>query len=688
MRKYLLLVMLFWMPAFGQEATEIPTRYQNAIAELEALIQTDISENQLVGVTVAFSQGDVHWSKGYGFSDLENKTAASEKSSYRMASVSKPMTAVGILELVEQGKVDLDAEVQTYLPNFPRKQWPLTVRQLLGHLGGVSHYRNYSAEALTVNDMTTEEALQIFQDWELLAEPGTEYNYTTYGYNVLWAIIESAAGMSFQDFMTSKVWQPLEMNNTSVDYLYQLIPDRVQGYRIRNGHVENSVPVSTSLKIGGGGTRATATDMVHFAKGLSAGKVLDKATRNEMWTSMSTKAGRTTYYAMGWSVDGLSGRYLVAHGGAQEGTRTDLAHFPGIDLTIAVASNLENSSPRKYSRFLAYEMLGLNRNLPNPYFSNEGDKQLHSALRKCLNQGVAYYDWQKKASNSNDAHVAEAFALLNNDNLTSELVNAGSNAIGKRAWQTAGSYMAMQIARLAPKQLPLIYNQAPLEMAVAYHTAVAGRADVPTSHQFTPSVAAKLKTWNANWKSLQNDGGLEIKANSDVKMLESQFKKKYGNSALVPDYSERIWQMVQEAFAVNPKQAYALAKLGVEQYPNSATALGAYGIVDVVMGSRESGAKSLRKSIKLDSRGPANQNNLNNLAYRVGGLGQPAAAVKLLSVAVELNPDVANLRDSLGEFYLATGDKEKAIASYKKAIELDPDFQNPKDMLKQIAEMK
>ena len=115
---------------------------------------------------------------------------------YRLASVTNPMTATAILQLVEQGKIDLDADVQKYVPYFPKKNYPVTVRNLLGHLGGISHYKDYSVEGHFKKAKNTKESLAVFMDWNLVAEPGTRFNYTSYEYNLLGAVIEGASGMS------------------------------------------------------------------------------------------------------------------------------------------------------------------------------------------------------------------------------------------------------------------------------------------------------------------------------------------------------------------------------------------------------------------------------------------------------------------------------------------------------------
>ena len=187
-------------------AGDSQSSYSEALKEFEKYVSEQMTLDKAPGLSVGFMKGDFTWTKGFGYSDLENKVQAKPESSYRLASITKTLTAISVLQLVEAGKIDLDAEVQTYVPYFPKKKWPVTVRLLLGHLGGISHYKNYSVEGRIKVHKSTKEALAIFQDFDLVAEPGTRYNYSSYGYNLLGAVIEGASGQSFGDYINKHIF--------------------------------------------------------------------------------------------------------------------------------------------------------------------------------------------------------------------------------------------------------------------------------------------------------------------------------------------------------------------------------------------------------------------------------------------------------------------------------------------------
>jgi len=333
-------------PTMGQVAPgspeQVSDKYAQKLQAFEEFVRQWIQKNNVPGLTVGFIKDDYVWVKAFGYADLENKIPAKAESAYRFASIQKSMTAVAILQLMEQGKIDLDAEIQTYVPYFPRKKYPITVRQLLGHLGGIPHYVNRDTEQHFKEHKTTREAIAVFENFDLVAEPGTKYSYSSYGYNLLGAAIEGASKQSYADYMRAHVWRPLGMNDTRMDDPLDLIPNRVRGYQLVNGEIKNSEFIDVSSRFAAGGTRGTVVDLLKFLKGLNDGKLLSKQSLNLMYTPMATRNGETIGYAMGWQIPPFDNRRsIVANDGGQQETRTFILNFPEKNFAIAFAMNLE-----------------------------------------------------------------------------------------------------------------------------------------------------------------------------------------------------------------------------------------------------------------------------------------------------------------------------------------------------------
>ena len=211
--------------------------------------------SKVPGLSLAIAvNGQLRWEKGYGLADIENSIPAKTSTVYRLASISKPITAVAAMQLAEHGLLDLDAPVQKYIANFPQKPWPITTRALLAHLGGIRHYNSPAEVNSTRHYLGVTEPLEIFQRDPLVAEPGTAYHYTTYGYVLAGAVIEAAAGKRFSDCLRDGIFKPAGMQHIQADDLFAIIRNRSRGYRLNpSGQVENCAPADTSNKIPGGG---------------------------------------------------------------------------------------------------------------------------------------------------------------------------------------------------------------------------------------------------------------------------------------------------------------------------------------------------------------------------------------------------------------------------------------------------
>ena len=343
---FLAIALLLCHVQLGAQA-QTADKYADRLRAFEEFVREQMEKNKVPGLTVGFVKDDYVWVKGFGSADLENKTPAREDSSYRLASVQKSMTAAAILRLVEEGKIDLDAEIQTYVPYFPKKKFPVTVRQLLYHLGGIPHYVNRDVEQHIKVHKTTRETIAIFENYDLVAEPGTKFSYSTYGYNLLGAAIEGASKQPYADYMREHVWQPLGMSDTRMDDPLDLIPNRVRGYQVLDGAVKNSEFIDVSSRFAGGGTRGTVPDLLKFMKGLNDGKLLSRESVALMYAQAKTRDGqvsgfpRTGGYAMGWNLVPQKSGLVVINDGGQQETRTFILNFPEKRFAIAVAQNLE-----------------------------------------------------------------------------------------------------------------------------------------------------------------------------------------------------------------------------------------------------------------------------------------------------------------------------------------------------------
>ena len=318
-------------------------------AKIETAITAVMSQAGIPGLSVAIvANGKLAWSNGYGLADLENFVPAKASTSYRLASISKTITATAIMQLAERGKLDLDAPVQKYCAAFPAKQWPVTTRQLLGHLSGVRHYKDGELIYENTKHYTNlNDTLSFFKDDPLLHEPGTKYLYSTYGYNLLGCVIEGASGQTYLEYVRKNIFEPAGMATIRDDDPAAMIPNRAQGYeKTRNGELRNSALADVSYKIPGGGFCSTVVDLANFAIALQSGKLLKPETRAQAWTTQKLKDGKDSTYGLGWQLSEYNGAREVAHGGNQSRVTTYLYMQPERNFAVVLMMNLESVNIR------------------------------------------------------------------------------------------------------------------------------------------------------------------------------------------------------------------------------------------------------------------------------------------------------------------------------------------------------
>jgi serine beta-lactamase-like protein LACTB, mitochondrial len=288
---------------------------------------------------------EVVYSEGFGYADLEERVPVWPTTKFRIGSISKPLTAVALMELVQRGKLDLDAPIQKYVPSFPDKGAPITARMLAGHLGGIRHYQGDEFH-IQKHYTNVIEALKVFEDDPLVSPPGTKFNYSSYGYNLLSAVIESAAGEDFLTYMQAHVFLPMGLLHTTVDRNSQIVEQRSRFYeRAGNGPVENAPYVDNSYKWAGGGFLSTAEDLVRFASALLQPGLLNAASLKTMFRSQTTTSGRDTGYGIGWSIaESSSSKPIYEHSGGSVGGHCQLIIYPGTHVVVALVTNLTDAN--------------------------------------------------------------------------------------------------------------------------------------------------------------------------------------------------------------------------------------------------------------------------------------------------------------------------------------------------------
>ena len=316
--------------------------------KLEAAITKFAAANHIPAISVALVENGVEeWSAGFGRADLENSVPATPETLYRLASISKSITATAAMLLWQQGKLDLDAPVQKYCPAFPQKDAVITTREVLGHLAGIRAYKSWTQDDVEYGNTrhfadTVQGGLDFFKNDPLISKPGAEFHYTTEGFTLVACAIEGASGEKYVDYVRSHILLPAGMTHTVPDDRFAIIPLRARFYsRNKTGAVINADFLDSSYKIAGGGWLSSADDMAAFEVAMLGDRILNRATRELMWTPLKPADGKKNDYALGWGTGDEAGLPDVGHAGGQQGTTTFFMIVPERRAGVVVLMNID-----------------------------------------------------------------------------------------------------------------------------------------------------------------------------------------------------------------------------------------------------------------------------------------------------------------------------------------------------------
>jgi serine beta-lactamase-like protein LACTB, mitochondrial len=314
-------------------------------------------QQNLPGLSVAVGVGgDIVWAEGFGWADMEKRVPVAPGMRFRIGHTSKALTSAAVGLLLEKGRLHLEDEIQTYVPGFPRKQWPVTLRQLMGHVAGIRHFGSEQDYAPTAHCERAADGLKSFADDPLRFEPDTQYGYSTYGWVLVSAAVEAVVKQPLSSFMAGQVLTPLGMTATTFDSTTEPIQDRLIFYqrRFTGDAGEGVVPATTldySCLAGAGAILSTPSDLVRFGMGINGGKLLQPDTVTTLQTPQVLTSGKETEYGLGWMVEEvtLAGEptRMVHHASRSlRGGTTSFMTFPARGMVVAVTANIANAITR------------------------------------------------------------------------------------------------------------------------------------------------------------------------------------------------------------------------------------------------------------------------------------------------------------------------------------------------------
>ena len=351
--------------------------YKPAIEAIESFIKHEMADKELPALSIALvDDQQTIWSKGFGFADPVKKVPATAETVYRVGSVSKLFTDIAVMQLVERGKLDLDAPITRYLPGFkPRKTFakPITLRQLMSHRSGlvreppVGHYFDPSAPTLTATIASLNKTSVVYP-------PETRTKYSNAAIAAVGYVLERTQNEPFAKYLKRSVLDPLGLDDTSFEPTGPITRDLAKAYMWT---VDGRVFEAPTFELGispAGSMYTTVNDMGQFMSAMFAGgqgakgRMLRPATLEQMWTPQFAPAGEKTGYGIGFGIREIEGRRTIGHGGAIYGFATTLKAMPDDKLGAVVVTTKDsaNAVTNRIADFALKAMLAARAGKPIP----------------------------------------------------------------------------------------------------------------------------------------------------------------------------------------------------------------------------------------------------------------------------------------------------------------------------------
>jgi CubicO group peptidase (beta-lactamase class C family) len=332
---------------------------------IDSLVTLQFRQNE-PGVSILVGKhGKIVYEKAFGSADIELHVPLKPGMLFKIGSVTKQFTAIGILQLVERGKISLQDSLQKYIPDFPHKRYTITIENLLTHTSGIMDYGNADTTHnpyIEREEFTPGRIIGYIKNAPLEFRPGTKYSYSNSGYVLLGYIIERVTGESYHRYMMQNVIKPAGLTHTLFADEHTILPNRVRGYTRDRGFYENCEYQSISLAFAAGDLWSTSEDLYTWNKALLAYKLVKKETLDKAFTPFRLANGEYSRYGYGWFIDTLAGSLCIHHEGQINGFIAEEKYFPAEDTYVALLTNVKSSEDTTSfsdDRFRLFEKIAL-----------------------------------------------------------------------------------------------------------------------------------------------------------------------------------------------------------------------------------------------------------------------------------------------------------------------------------------
>lgn len=317
----------------------------------------EYNKPDLPGAAVmVIKNGEKVFQKGYGLANIELNLPVNESTNFRLASVTKQFTAMSILLLIKEEKLDLNTMLDEIFPGYPEYGAKINIKHLLQHTSGLIDYEEMIHDSVTIQLKDKDVLDLMMQTDSTYFEPGSQYRYSNTGYALLALTVEKFSGKPFRDFLYENIFNPLIMENTiAFENNVNEVKNRAYGYTITEAGIDLTDQSITSAVLGDGGVYSSLNDLYKWDQALYTDKLIDENYLIESWTPGITSGGNEFLYGYGWHLEKRYNSEVVYHTGSTRGFRNIIYRIPAKHFTIVILTN-RNSGPESSTLVMAHQI--------------------------------------------------------------------------------------------------------------------------------------------------------------------------------------------------------------------------------------------------------------------------------------------------------------------------------------------
>ena len=323
-------------------------------SNVDNILKNKYSSKAPGAVFLVAKNGKPIYKKAFGKSNIELDVDMNTESVFQIGSMTKQFTAVAIMMLAEQGKLDVKDEITKFIPDYPTNGQTITIHHLLTHTSGIKDFTSMNSIMSIANkDLNPKELVNFFKNEPMDFATGEKFKYNNSGYVLLGCIIELVSGIPYEEFIEKNIFQKIGMKNSSYNSDREVIKNRAYGYQKSYNKLVNKMHISFNIPYSSGALMSTVDDLLKWQKTIKNNQLVSDETKNLIFTNWTLNTGENIGYGYGWHLKEIGDTPSEEHGGSIFGFKSMAVYLPDYDIYVVGLSNCECNSPTQVTREIA-----------------------------------------------------------------------------------------------------------------------------------------------------------------------------------------------------------------------------------------------------------------------------------------------------------------------------------------------